>query len=187
MIVGKVPGKNNVLLCSVNDWLIVKCHQVGPWKNPPVVRDEGSLFPLIRSKTHSFQIIPDYSRKVYILPHLNSTKLWKGGTRRLTLGTCQIQVPFQMHNTKVLDCPIPEQENMFLAMALDTYRIKDGAGQVVVKMEPELAFYKITIWPNESSPNYQEHPNNKQLPAKRLGWAALRYLPISNFKTTWQH
>jgi len=76
--------------------------QVGPWKNPPSVRDEGSLFPLIRwHQTLDFGYLPN-----------------------------------------------PEQENMFLAMALDTYRIKDGAGQ--------------------------EHPNNKQLPAKRLGWAALR-------------
>merc|ERR1711971_1007899 len=93
--------------------------QVGPWKNPPAVRDEGSLFPLIRwHQTLDFGYLPN-----------------------------------------------PEQERMFLAMSLDTYRIKDGEGI--------------------------EHPNNKQLPAKRLGWAALRVVydmeqfPSQGPSTSW--
>ena len=107
--------KDKCLPPIVDNWKLIEVwRQVGPWKNPPFVRDEGSLFPLIRLKTHSLQIISDYSRKVYILGilklllclkklgHINWTKLWKGGTRRLTLGTCQIQVIYQMHHTFVL-------------------------------------------------------------------------------------
>ena len=76
--------------------------QLGPWKNPPSARDDGSLFPLLRwHQTLDYGYLPN-----------------------------------------------PLDGNMFLGLALDTYRTdEDGVGQI--------------------------HPKNKQLPAKRLGIAGL--------------
>ena len=85
--------------------------KVGPWKNPPALRDEGSLFPLIRCIaclvlstqksffSHSAKNCSIASYNTKIKTFWSNTKfrnfdsrLFLGGTRPWTLGICLMQV-----------------------------------------------------------------------------------------------
>ena len=105
--------------------------QVGPWKNPPAIRDEGSLFPLIRWILKQMIFREKDSRKPIWRWHqtLDFGYLPNPGSIQCKYHSCSVFTNLILN---------PEQDNMFLAMSLDTYRIKDGEGIVCIKIKSEV-------------------------------------------------
>ena len=130
---------------------------------------------------------------------LTETRLFLGGTRPWTLGICPMQVihPSWAHRSIGSNSHNPYKTFRFITLHSTigtSFRARPYVhGDVAWHLSGQgwtgtskssWSFYCGEVALQENlvlfivvDPHWnQEHPNNKQLPAKRLGWAALRWL-----------